>query len=147
MADQFPGLGLRRWSARDSETIYTFKTPVTVYVDAVYEFESEPPYRPIEVVGPGGVHVKVQSRFRLAGRSKRDARFARRWGELIKTQSVEVPGVGRHELRLDGWFVHLEETVGSADEVVSALAETGRAVLTFLRQSQLTEETGELPDG
>lgn len=147
MADLYPGLGLRRWSARDSETIFTFKAPVTVYVVAAYEFEAEPPYRPIEVVGSDGIHVEVQSRFKLAAKSKRDARLARRWGELVKTQVVEVPGVGRHDLMPDGWFVHVEQTVGSSDEVVGALAETGRAVLTFLRQRLLTAEAGELPEG
>lgn len=128
-----PDIRLGRWGGRDSEEILTYGTPVTMWLDAVFEVGAEPPFEPIGVSQPDGIHITVRSMFKLAGRVRRTSDLGRRWDQLLQAGSVEVPGVGRHDLGPNKWFVRSEQVVGSAEVLEGVLADTGQHVLEFLR--------------
>ena len=133
LSTRSPGARLHRWSGRDFEEIYTVNSPVTMWLDAVFEIESEPPFLPIGLVQADGIHVDVRSQIKLAGKVKRASGLGRLWAELLAGGAVEVPGVGRHELQPNKWFVHVGHVVGQPAQVSAAFADTGQRVLEYLQ--------------
>ena len=57
----------------------------------------------------------------------------RAWDRLRADNHAEVPGVGVHALRPDGWFVREEPAAGSPADVANEIARVGAAVIDFLR--------------
>lgn len=127
-----PDVRIGRWSARDFEEILTYGTPVTLWLDAVFEVEGETPFLPTGVDQPDGVHLEVRSMFKLAGRVQKTSELGRRWDQLVRAGSVDVSGIGRHDLRPDHWFAHTKPIVANAEDVETAVADTGQYVLEFL---------------
>jgi len=133
LSSRCPDVTLGRWSGRDFEEILTNGTPVTVWLDAVFEVESEPPFQPIGIVRPDGIHLTIRSMFKLAGKVKRTSDLANQWNALARAGSAEVPGIGRHGLQPNKWFVHTVPAIGTAEDLEGALADTGQHLLEFLR--------------
>lgn len=133
LAARCPDVRLGRWNARDVEVILTYGTPVTLWLHAAFEVDPEPPFAPVGLVQEDGIHLSVISNFKLAGKVRRGSELDRRWGELVRTGAVDVPGVGRHELLPNKWFAHAAPVVGSAAELENVLADTGQQVLEYLR--------------
>lgn len=132
LAARFPDIPLGRWSGRDFEEILTNKLPVTVWLDAVFDVEAEPPFQPVGLVEPDGMHLTVRSKFKLAGKVSRTSDLAHRWDELVRVGTVEVPGLGPHVLRLNKWFERATQVTGSVDDLQVLLADTGEHLLEFL---------------
>ena len=133
LANRCPDVPMGRWGARDFEEILTYKIPVTVWLDAAFDVEAEPPFLPVGLVQPDGIHLTVRSMFKLAGKVRRTSDLARRWDELAQARTVDVPGIGRHELQPNKWFVRSVPAIGTAEDLEGALADTGQHLLEFLR--------------
>jgi hypothetical protein len=100
-----PEIELRRWSERDRETIYSIRTPVTVWSFLAFEAEKAPPYMPVGVVqADGRFHVTLRAQVKLAGKVKKGSELAVRWRELTANASVQVQPVGAFALKSDGWL-------------------------------------------
>jgi hypothetical protein len=133
LSSRCPDVRLGRWGGRDFEEILTHGTPVTLWLDAAFEVDPEPPFTPLGLVQPDGIHITQRSMFKLAGRVKRTSDLGRRWDELLRIGSVEVPGIGVHELRPDKWFARSVPMTGTAEDVEGALADAGQYVIEYLR--------------
>jgi hypothetical protein len=133
LSGRCPDVRLGRWNARDVEVILTYGTPVTLWLHAGFEIDPVPPFAPVGLVRDDGIHLDVISNFKLAGKVRRGSELDRRCKELVRIGVVDVPGVGRHELLPNKWFVHSAPAVGSAEELENVLADTGERVLDYLR--------------
>ncbi|MFQ6058574.1 MAG: PD-(D/E)XK nuclease family protein, partial [Anaerolineae bacterium] len=98
---------LRRWSGRDFEEILTARTHVTMWLDVLFEVEEEPPFAPRNTRDEARhLQVVIRSQFKLAGGTKASSALGTWWNSVRRQGGVEVPNVGRHVLREDGWFSH-----------------------------------------
>ncbi len=105
---------------------------MTVWLDATFEVDPEPPFRPVGVIGPDGIQLTIRSTFKLAGRVRRRSDLGRRWDDLLQAGAVDVPGIGQHDLRPDKWFACSLPATGTAEDIESALADAAGHLLEFL---------------
>ena len=121
---------LRRWSGREIEQIFTAGTNVTMWLDAVFETEGEPPFVPIRVRdGNGLIQITIRSQFKLSAKGKRLPPLAQWWEQQLPGKVFDVAGVVPHVLEENGWFVHQRLVAATEESIATALAETGDAVL------------------
>lgn len=124
---------LSRWSGRVIEEILTAGTNVTMWLDAVFDAEDEPPFRTINTRDNSGqICITIRSQFKLAGKVKKTSDLAGWWGTKMDTKVIEVPGIGPHRLREDGWFAHQGPVSGTQEWISLELAKTGEALLRAL---------------
>ena len=127
------GVNLRRWSARDTEQIYTVGTPVTMWLGIVFETAPEAPFSPVGVVQGEHIHLELDTRIKLAGKVKSTTKLARRWDHLLSAGEIEIPAVGRHDLSPGKWLVRTVPIAGTRDAIAAAMSQAGQFVLDFLR--------------
>jgi len=133
LASRRPDVRLGRWGGREFEEILTYKIPITLWLDAVFEVEAEPPFQPVGLVQPDGIHLTLRSMFKLAGKVKRTSDLAHRWAELVRGGSVDVPDVGLYVLQPNRWFARSVPAIGTSADLQFAVADTGERLLEFLR--------------
>jgi hypothetical protein len=134
LVESHPTIRPGRWHGGDTEEI-TYGGPVTLWLDTMFAFDPVPPHLPVGVVQADGVHIVIRSAFKLAAKSRSDPRLRSAWDGLRAEGRVDVPSVGVHVLRPNGWFVFEAPIVGSEDDVASEIVHVGSAVLQFLRAS------------
>lgn len=130
-------VALGRWSGRDFEEILTYKTNVTMWLDAQFEVQGEEPYEPVGVRDENGlIHLTVCAKFKLAGHVRKRSELARWYQEVVDQGSFAVPGVGgQMVLASDGWFTWSAPCEGPEDSVAQPMADVGAALLGALDRS------------
>ncbi len=124
---------LRRWSGRDVEDVFTDGTNVTMWLDAAFETDDEPPFAPIDLRDENGmIQITIRSQFKLAGRMKKSSHLSHWWKMNMLSSSFDVPGAGLYHPQEDGWFIHTKLISGTENDIDSALVETGEALLGAL---------------
>jgi hypothetical protein len=141
---ELPGVRLGRWVARDSEWIQTEKAAMTVYLTATYDVLEAPPYEPIGVLRPDGLHLTVRCQFRPAGRTKRSSALGRRWSQFEADRAIIVPGVGVFEKLPGGWFTFEESRTALREDMTQFIVDVGRGVIDFLRSVDLDPSSVEI---
>ena len=140
LADKAVGLmaertevSLRRWPGRDFEEIFTAATNVTMWLDAVFDVEKDLPFTPVGTRDEDGlIRLLLRSQFKLAGKVKKGSALGQWWSSMVAQGSLEIPGVGPHVLREDGWFVNSSPGHGTEDEIAQAMCARGVATLDTL---------------
>lgn len=128
-----PTVSLRRWSGREFEQIFTVGTNVTLWLDAAFETGGEPPFSPINFRDESGqIQITIRSQIKLAGKVKKHSALAQWWRQQIGVKGLEVPGVGAHYIRENGWFVYEGHFSGTEEAIARELVRTGEAVLRTL---------------
>lgn len=126
---------LKPWSGRNFEQIFTAATNVTMWLDAAFEVEKEPPFTPIDLRDEHGLlRITIRSQLKLEGKVKKSSNLAKWWGQQIKAKFMEIPGVGIHQLQENGWLVHSKTISGSEESIEKAFVDTGAAVLGELSE-------------
>ena len=126
---------LKPWGGRDFEQIFTAATNVTMWLDAAFEVEKEPPFTPINLRDENGlIRIIIRSQFKLEGKVKKTSNLAKWWEQQIKAKFMEIPDVGTHQLQENGWLVHSQTISGSEESIEKVFVDTGAAVLGGLSQ-------------
>lgn len=126
---------LKLWRGRDIEQIFTADANVTMWLDATFDVENEPPFAPINLHDEHGlIRITIRSQFKLEGKVKKTSNLAKWWGQQIQANFMEIPGVGTHQLQENGWLTHSQTISGSEESLEKAFVDTGAAVLGELSQ-------------
>jgi hypothetical protein len=132
LAARVPDIRVGRFSS-SIEEIITYGTPVTMWLQAVFAAEEDPPYTPIDLVHDGHLHVTVRTACKLAGKVKRSSELSARWKELVAAGHLEVPGLGSLALETNGWLAITSPVVAAPEELAAFMAEQGERLLAALR--------------
>jgi len=129
-----PILSLQRWSGKDFEQILTVRTNISIWLDAVFEVEEEPPFSPLNLYNQAGeMGIRVRSQFKLAEKvRKTNSLLAHFWTQNMGSAGYDVSGVGRHTQDKKGWFSHEREIHGTEESISKCLAGTAVAVIEGL---------------
>lgn len=122
---------LGRWSGRDFEEIYTQGTNATLWLDACFQADPEPPYAPVDVKIGDRFRLRLRAQVRLAGDVQRKDPLYRWWYDRVAPKnSLRVPDLGDLH-RKDGspWFKYEEKIEDSAGNVAERMAFIGRKIL------------------
>jgi hypothetical protein len=126
---------LKLWSGRDIEQIFTAATNVTLWLDAAFEVEKDPPFSPINLRDEQGlIQITIRSQIKLEGKVKKNSELAKWWKKQIESKFIDIPGVGAHRLQENGWLVHSQNISGSEESLERAFVKTGVIVLQALSQ-------------
>lgn len=127
-------LSLQRWSGKDFEQILTVRTNISLWLDAVFEVEEEPPFSPLNLHNQaGGMEIWVRSQFRLAEKiRKTNPLLAHWWTQNMGSEGYNVSGVGWHTQDEKGWFIYKREIHGTEESISESLAGTAVAIIDGL---------------
>lgn len=122
---------LGRWPYRDFEGIYTQGTNATLWLDACFQADPEPPYAPVDVKIGDRFRLRLRAQVRLARDVRRKDPLYRWWYDRVAPKnSLRVPDLGDLH-RKDGspWFEYEEKIEDSAGNVAERMAFIGRKIL------------------
>ena len=126
---------LKPWSGRDFEQIFTADTNVTMWLDAAFEVEKEPPFAPINMRDENGLlQITIRSQLKLEGKVKKASNLAKWWRQKIQSKFMDILGVGTHQLKEGGWLVYNQTISGSEESIEKAFLDTGVGVIQALSQ-------------
>lgn len=129
-------VSLGRWSGKDFEEILTYKTNVTMWLDARFDVEPDEPYAAAGIHAEGDrIQLTVAVRFKLAGHVRKGPELGRWFREIVADQAFQVEGVGQLVPDAANWFTWSEPFVGTKDEVAERIAAVGAGLLTALQDS------------
>lgn len=112
------------------------RTHVTMWLRVLFEVEEEPPFAPRNIRDEAErLQVVIRSQLKLAGGTKASSALGTWWNGLREQGGVNVPNVGRHVLREDGWFSHDTRIIGTEAHLVAKLTDAEEAVLKVLMAS------------
>ncbi|MFH0899710.1 MAG: PD-(D/E)XK nuclease family protein [Pseudomonadota bacterium] len=120
------------WRSRGHSEIASQGGSVTLWLHLLFEADPEPPYAPRNLTRNGLVHLGLRAMFKLSDKARKVKERWERWSPYIKAGHVEVPDVGRFELRERGWFEHVAELEGTEERLASDVAGIGERVMRSL---------------
>jgi hypothetical protein len=129
-----PSVSLGRWTEAALEDIMTGGTNVTMWLDAVFVADEEPPYAPLNLWDGARLNLKLRVKFKLAGHVKKADPLSGWWQTNVLKQLPDIEGVGQFGSEGKGWLVYLENMSDAVDVIEHRMADLGALTLQWLEQ-------------
>lgn len=135
---RFPGVRIGSpWRSSNHFTLGFSGTDITVWFEIAFETEPNPPYRPVHLIEGDQMYLDVHSMLKLSGAARRKKESKSRWAELLRGESVDIPGVGTHGLQKSGWVVKETKVVAPVDRMASKLTNIGALLIEWTSAFQV----------
>lgn len=126
-------IGLKRWSGKGIEELFSTRTAISVSTGIVFPFVDEQPYPVVGVVSEDGqIKVKLRTYLSLAKKVRKSSPIANWWKNMIVSESLDVPGLGRHACQNHSYLEFSQDLNGDEAAVENALVESWRILNQFV---------------
>ena len=124
---------LNRWTEANIENIMTGRTNVTMWLDAVFDADKEPPHAPVNVRDGDRLKLTIRVKFKLAGHVKKADPLHKWWATNVLGQAFGLENVGRFSGEGNGWLVYQEDLIDAFNVIEHRMAEIGSLTLQWLK--------------
>jgi hypothetical protein len=128
------GVPLSRWTGATVEEIVTVGTNVTMWADAVFDSDEQPPHAPLDLWDGDRMKLTLRVKFKVAGHVKKSDPFWKWWATTLLANTIDIAGVGRFGTEGKGWLAYEESLTNTPEAVERRMAALGTGTLRWLAQ-------------